>query len=81
MGGGDIKLIAMIGAFLGWRGGLVTIFWSSLIGSIWGAFLMLIKKKGRKDLIPFGPFLCLGAIISLLYGPEMIQWYKNLLQL
>ncbi|MGA1865241.1 MAG: prepilin peptidase, partial [bacterium] len=81
MGGGDIKLIAMIAAFLGWRGGLVTVFWASLIGSIWGGFLMLIKKKGRKDLIPFGPFLCLGALISLLYGPEMIQWYKNLLQL
>ncbi len=81
MGGGDIKLIAMIAAFLGWQGGLVTVFWASLIGSIWGGFLILIKKKGRRDLIPFGPFLCLGALISLFYGPEMIQWYKNLLQL
>lgn len=81
MGGGDIKLIAMIAAFLGWQGGLVTVFWASLIGSIWGGFLILIKKKGRRDLIPFGPFLCLGALISLLYGSEMIQWYQNLLQL
>lgn len=81
LGGGDIKLIAMIAAFLGWRGGLITVFWASLIGSSWGGFLMLIKRKGRKDLIPFGPFLCLGALISLFYGPEMIQWYKSLLQL
>lgn len=81
MGIGDIKLIAMIAAFLGWQGGAVTVFWASLIGSIWGGFLMLIKKKGRWDVIPFGPFLCLGALISLLYGPEMIRWYQNLLGL
>ena len=46
-----------------------------------GGFLILIKKKGRKDVIPFGPFLCLGGMISLLFGPEMILWYQNLMRL
>jgi leader peptidase (prepilin peptidase)/N-methyltransferase len=57
----------------------VTIFWASLLGSLFGGFLILMRKKGRKDVIPFGPFLCLGALISLLFGPEMIRWYRNLL--
>lgn len=81
LGGGDIKLIAMIAAFIGWQGGVVTIFWASLMGSLWGGFLILLKKKGRKDVIPFGPFLCLGGMISLLFGPEMIWWYQNLMRL
>jgi len=79
LGGGDVKLIAMIGAFLGWQGGAVTIFWASFLGSLFGVFLILMRKKGRKDVIPFGPFLCLGALISLLFGPEMILWYRKLL--
>ncbi|MBN2372752.1 prepilin peptidase [bacterium] len=77
MGGGDMKLIAMVGAFLGWRGGVVTIFLASLLGSIWGILMIILKKKGRMDTIPFGPFICLGALISLLYGREMIWWYQG----
>jgi leader peptidase (prepilin peptidase) / N-methyltransferase len=79
MGGGDIKLIAMIGAFLGWPGALFTIFSGALLGSLVGMMLMLLGKKGRKDKVPFGPFLSCGAILFMLCGDDLIQWYLNLL--
>jgi leader peptidase (prepilin peptidase)/N-methyltransferase len=75
MGGGDIKLTAMIGAFLGWQGVFVTIFLAALSGAVSGLFLLLIKKKGRKDALPFGPFLALGALLSLLWGHEIVHLY------
>jgi leader peptidase (prepilin peptidase) / N-methyltransferase len=75
MGGGDIKLIAMIGAFLGLPGVLFTIFASALFGSVVGLMLILLGKKGRKDRVPFGPFLSCGAILFMLSGNELIQWY------
>lgn len=75
MGGGDIKLIAMIGAFLGWQGAFFTIFVAALAGSLVGVALMLLGKKGRKDKIPFGPYLSLGAIVFTLMGDELIAWY------
>ncbi len=78
MGGGDIKLIAMIGAFLGWRDVLLTIFIGALTGSLVGIFLMLFKGKKRKDPIPFGPFLAAGAIISVFLDRELFIWYINL---
>lgn len=79
LGGGDIELIAMIGAFLGWKGGLMTIFWGSLFGSIWGLILIILKKKAMKDRIPFGPFLCLGAFLTLLFGLKIFWWYQRIL--
>jgi leader peptidase (prepilin peptidase) / N-methyltransferase len=79
MGGGDIKLIAMIGAFLGWQGALFTIFSGALLGSLVGVTLMLLGRKGRKDKVPFGPFLSAGAILFMLYGDDLIHWYLNLL--
>jgi len=78
MGGGDIKLIAMFGAFLGWKNCLVTIFCGVLLGSLVGVTLLVLRRKGRKDPIPFGPFLCIGALISLFYGREIIYWYLHL---
>lgn len=78
MGGGDIKLIAMIGAFLGWKDVLLTIFIGALAGSFVGIFLMLFKGKKRKDPIPFGPFLAAGAIISMFLDREILIWYSNL---
>jgi leader peptidase (prepilin peptidase)/N-methyltransferase len=77
MGGGDIKLLAMIGAFLGWTGVLVTVILASLIGSLLGIALILVWKKGRTQALPFGPFLALGALIHLFRGPEFITWYLN----
>jgi leader peptidase (prepilin peptidase) / N-methyltransferase len=79
MGGGDIKLIAMIGAFLGWQGALFTIFSGALLGSLVGVMLMLLGKKGRKDKVPFGPFLSGGSILFILCGDDLIHWYLNLL--
>jgi leader peptidase (prepilin peptidase)/N-methyltransferase len=78
MGGGDVKLLAMIGAFLGWKSVILTILLSSLIGSITGVIIMVMKGKDFKYAIPFGPFLSLGAVISLFYGENVIQWYLYL---
>ncbi len=75
MGGGDVKLLAMIGAFLGWKAVILTIFLGSLIGSITGIILMVSKGKDFKYAIPFGPFLSLGAVIALFYQNEIIFWY------
>jgi len=78
MGGGDIKLLAMIGAFLGWKAVLLTILLSSLIGSVTGILMMVVKGKDFKYAIPFGPFLSLGAVISMFYGEEIVRWYLYL---
>jgi leader peptidase (prepilin peptidase)/N-methyltransferase len=75
MGGGDIKMMAMVGAFIGWKAVLLTTFIGSLVGSIVGIFLMVFKGKGRKTKIPFGPFLALGAIITLFWGGKILHWY------
>ncbi len=80
MGGGDVKLLAMIGAFLGWKAVILTILLSSLIGSITGVLVMVAKGKDFKYAIPFGPFLSLGAVISLFYGERIIRWYLYLNQ-
>jgi leader peptidase (prepilin peptidase)/N-methyltransferase len=78
MGGGDIKLMSMIGSFMGWKSVLMTTFIGSLTGAIVGIFLMLFKGKGRKTKIPFGPFLSLGALITLLFGQEILYLYLNI---
>ena len=79
MGGGDVKLLAMIGAFLGWKFVFLTIFISSLIGSICGIIDMIAKGKDFRHMIPFGPYLCLGAVISLFYGAKISTWYFSYL--
>ena len=75
MGGGDVKLIAMIGAFLGWKKMLLTILLAALSGSLVGVALMLFFGKGRKYAVPFGPFLSAGAVVSLFWGGTLIHWY------
>ena len=79
MGGGDVKLLAMIGAFLGWKGVLFTIMASSLIGTVIGVVLMMRSGKDMKMAVPFGPFLATGAIIYIFWGPRLVEWYFNLL--
>jgi len=78
MGGGDIKLLAMMGAFLGWRSVLFIIFAASLIGSVIGITAMLVQKKDGKLAIPFGPFLAFGAILYIFYGRQIIFWYLSI---
>jgi leader peptidase (prepilin peptidase)/N-methyltransferase len=79
MGGGDIKLLAMIGAVIGWKGVLFTIFVASAVGTISGMLVMLKTGKGRKLAIPFGPFLAIGGIAYIFFGPQLIEWYFRLL--
>lgn len=80
MGGGDIKLLAMIGAFLGWKGVIFTVFVGSAIGTVVGIALALRTEGGRKLAIPFGPFLSLGALLFLFFGPQIIGWYVQILR-
>ncbi len=80
MGGGDIKLLAMIGAWLGWRQLYLVVLISSLVGAIVGITFLLMAGKGFRVRIPFGPFLSLGAMVCLFFGPELMNWYSQLLQ-
>jgi len=79
MGGGDIKLLAMVGAFLGWKPALLTIMIGSLAGSVIGVSLIAFGVMKRDEYIPFGPFLVLGALVSLFYAQPLLDWYQNLL--
>jgi leader peptidase (prepilin peptidase) / N-methyltransferase len=80
MGGGDIKLLAMIGAWMGWRQLHLIILISSLVGATVGSLFLLIARKGFRVRIPFGPFLSLGALLCFFFGPELMNWYLRLLQ-
>ncbi len=77
MGGGDVKLLAMVGAFVGWKGVLFTIFTASVTGTVIGFILMLKTRGGLKMAIPFGPFLSIGAIAYIHFGTRIIQWYMR----
>src|SRR2546429_8420930 len=76
MGGGDVKMMAMVGAFLGWKGVLLTIFLGALLGSL--IFVPLSLKKKR--LVPFGVFLALGAGVTFVAGDAIIAWYLHFLR-
>lgn len=75
MGLGDVKLLAMVGAFLGWPAVLVTLVLASVSGAGIGLLLIFMKRKGRKEYIPFGPFLALGAFLAAVWGDQLIAWY------
>ncbi len=79
MGGGDVKLLAMIGVFTGWQGVLFTVFAASLMGTVVGIPYGLIKQGTLKAAIPFGPFLALGALIYVFWGQQIIDWYFGFL--
>ncbi|WHH59664.1 A24 family peptidase [Petroclostridium sp. X23] len=75
MGGGDIKLMAVAGLFLGWKLILLALILGCIVGSVIGLALILLKKIQRRDKIPFGPFLATGIFIAMLYGNQILQWY------
>lgn len=75
MGGGDMKLGAMLGAFLGWKLVLVAILLSVLAGGVVAIVLLALRRRGRKDAVPFGPFLALGGAVSLFWGRPILEWY------
>ena len=79
MGGGDIKLLAMIGAWMGWRALPFIVLISSLTGAVVGCLFILMAGKGYKFKIPFGPFLSLGALVYLFFGLRLTNWYFRLL--
>ncbi|MDL2268555.1 prepilin peptidase [Desulfosarcina sp. OttesenSCG-928-A07] len=78
MGGGDAKLLAMVGALIGWQGVLFTLFSASAIGTLVGMPALIKSGKGLTAQIPFGPFLSAGAILYLFFGEALIHWYLHL---
>ena len=78
MGGGDIKLLAMMGAFFGWKAILFIIFSASLVGSVTGISLMVARKRDSSLAIPFGPYLASAAVLYIFYGKPIILWYLNM---
>lgn len=77
LGGGDIKLIAWVGAVLGWPAVPFVIFGGSLLGSVAGVLVAFRKKEGLQAVIPFGPFLAVGALLYMFVGKELGLWYVN----
>jgi leader peptidase (prepilin peptidase)/N-methyltransferase len=78
MGGGDIKLLAWIGAVLGWKAIAFVIISSSVIGSIFGIWAAIRSKKGMKTIIPYGPYLALGSVLWIFGGESLGLWYLKL---
>ena len=78
MGGGDAKLGFLMGLILGWPLVLLAIFLASVSGSIIGVALIIGKKKKAKSMIPFGPFLVFGTVLSIFYGEGIVKWYFDL---
>ena len=78
MGFGDVKMLAMIGAFLGWRLVLVTLFVSTILGSVIGVGIVVAKKGNMKTALPFGCFLAIGAILASAVGDRAVTWYLAL---
>jgi len=78
MGRGDLKFLAAIGAFLGWRGVLFSIFAGSVVGSVVGLATLLIGKRVWSAKLPFGPYLAFGALTWMFFGEKFVQWYVKL---
>ena len=81
MGGGDIKLMAMVGAFLGWKPVLLAIMVASLIGSVVGGALIAAGWLRRHEYLPFGPFLAVGSMIALFFSEPLLDWYWSLFEI
>lgn len=79
MGGGDVKLAAMLGAFMGWKLVLVALFVAFFVGALIGVIVMARKPKDWDSSLPFGPFIALGAVLALLWGESALAWYSALL--
>jgi leader peptidase (prepilin peptidase) / N-methyltransferase len=81
MGGGDIKLMAMVGAFIGWQPVLLAIMIGSFLGSMIGGTLMISGVISRREPIPFGPFLAIGSLLALVFHQPLFEWYWSLIDL
>ena len=77
MGGGDVKLAGAVGLLVGFPQVLLALWLAIVSGGLVAIFLLITRKRGRKDAIPFGPFLALSAVAVLLVGTEIVEWYQN----
>jgi leader peptidase (prepilin peptidase)/N-methyltransferase len=80
LGMGDVKMLAMIGAFVGWKLTLVTLMMASFAGSVVGLLLIVSRRGGLKYALPFGTFLALGAALAAIIGPGVLDWYLGFYQ-
>jgi leader peptidase (prepilin peptidase) / N-methyltransferase len=80
MGGGDVKMLAMIGAFLGWKLVVLTLVLSSILGSVVGVLVLVIRRGGLKYALPYGTFLSLAALTASLVGSRIVDWYLGFYQ-
>lgn len=78
MGGGDVKMAGLIGLLVGFPGVFFALWGAVVVGGVVAILLLAFRKKGRKDAIPFGPFLSLGGIVVLLVGSEIASGYQDL---
>ena len=78
MGAGDAKLVALIGAFVGWQALLITIILGAFCGAVFGLVLVVMGFRGYRDPLPFGPFLATGAVTSMLWSETLLAWYGGL---
>ena len=78
MGWGDVKLAALIGFAAGFPLVFVALLIGAILGGMTALILVISKKRGRKETIPFGPFLCIAAMVALLWGSSIINWYLGL---
>lgn len=79
MGMGDVKFLAAIGAFLGWKATVFTIVISSFVGAFVGLALIALHRKSLQARIPYGPYLALAALVWVFWGPDLLDWYFNFL--
>jgi leader peptidase (prepilin peptidase)/N-methyltransferase len=79
MGRGDLKFLAAIGAFLGWRAVLFSVFAGSLLGSLVGLFTLILGKRVWSAKLPFGPYLAFGAVMWMFFGEDFVRWYFSLM--
>ena len=77
MGGGDVNLLAMLGAFMGWKSLLFILLVSSLLGAFVGLVFILFKGKDMKYAVPFGPFLCIAAVVYLFFGDDLMALFLS----
>ena len=76
-GGGDIKLMFAVGFFLGWKSTVIAFFIGLVVGGVYGIWVMIRKKMGKKDHFAFGPFLCVGIAIAVFYGEKLMNMYLS----
>jgi leader peptidase (prepilin peptidase)/N-methyltransferase len=76
MGGGDVKMMAMVGSFVGWQGVLLTVFAGAALGSL----IFIPLSINKKRLVPFGVFLAVGAVVAFVFGDSIIAWYGHFLK-